>query len=67
MMRALEARCYTCDELADEYGVHPRTIRRDLAAIQDAPLRFPLMARYVFGSVKLILSCPNQDKRRPSD
>jgi len=67
MMRVLEDRCYTCEELAQAYGVHPRTIRRDLAVIQNGPLYFPLVARYVFGSVKLLLSCPNQDRRRPSD
>jgi len=43
---------YTVDELARRYGVSERTVQRDLADLQDEPIRLPLVLRRVWSRMR---------------
>jgi len=53
LMRLLNQRCYTTEELAEHFGVSERTIQRDLLDIQGEPLRYPVINRQVWQSMEL--------------
>jgi len=53
IMQALKERCYSTEELAERFGVSPRTIRKDLLDIQGEPLYFPVISRYVWQEIKM--------------
>jgi len=53
LMRLLDDRCYTTDELAEEFGVSARTIRRDLLDLQGEPLFYPLTTKVIWQSLRL--------------
>ena len=44
IMQLLDSRPYTVDDLAELCGVSRRTIYDDLAALQDEPIRYPVVS-----------------------
>jgi len=54
MRDILLARPVTIDDLAERFGVHERTIYRDLQELQAEPLRLPLECHQLWASMEVM-------------